>query len=343
MAHADNLRQQVLFSLAELFNLEQSTFFLIDSQGYLFDPIALNVESRAIDSYVTHFQNKDIFHPRNLPRKKYLQNPVMYITDVMSLKDFERTEYYNDFLKAQGVYHETIVSLTGKGRLLGGIGLYKPKNEKFDQDTRSHLELLTRFLAGQLSLHLALQRALEGQHLYHFCMKENPAGIILFDEDFSVLFSNMAAREMVAALLHKRLDLDKFIKDIVSLTGVFSSPSRICSLNLYSPSLKKFAIRVKQAENSLGSDRKTFLMELMPEGFSSHGDAWLDMNIKEKYDLTDRELQVLGMIMQGLTNIETAESLFISPNTVKSHLRSILKKTGACNRIKLYQKVSGAI
>jgi two-component system NarL family response regulator len=42
--------------------------------------------------------------------------------------------------------------------------------------------------------------------------------------------------------------------------------------------------------------------------------------------LTDRELQVLKLVAQGMSNREVAEQLFISENTVKNHVRNILEK-----------------
>jgi DNA-binding NarL/FixJ family response regulator len=42
--------------------------------------------------------------------------------------------------------------------------------------------------------------------------------------------------------------------------------------------------------------------------------------------LTDRELEVLRLVAQGLTNREIAAQLYISENTVKNHVRNILEK-----------------
>ena len=42
--------------------------------------------------------------------------------------------------------------------------------------------------------------------------------------------------------------------------------------------------------------------------------------------LTDRELEVLKLVAQGLNNREVAKRLFISENTVKNHVRNILEK-----------------
>ncbi|MGH2724473.1 MAG: response regulator [Actinomycetota bacterium] len=42
--------------------------------------------------------------------------------------------------------------------------------------------------------------------------------------------------------------------------------------------------------------------------------------------LTDRELEVLKLVAQGLNNRDIAKQLFISENTVKNHIRNILEK-----------------
>jgi DNA-binding NarL/FixJ family response regulator len=48
--------------------------------------------------------------------------------------------------------------------------------------------------------------------------------------------------------------------------------------------------------------------------------------------LTEREVEVLRLLAEGLSNRAIGERLFISTNTAANHVRNILVKTGAANR-----------
>ena len=52
----------------------------------------------------------------------------------------------------------------------------------------------------------------------------------------------------------------------------------------------------------------------------------------EKDKMSPREDEVLQLVAQGATNKEIADSLFISENTVKTHLRNIMDKLHLANR-----------
>lgn len=54
-----------------------------------------------------------------------------------------------------------------------------------------------------------------------------------------------------------------------------------------------------------------------------------------KVNLTKRESEVLRLVSVGMSNLQVAETLFISEHTVKLHVSSILKKLKLENRTQL--------
>ena len=59
--------------------------------------------------------------------------------------------------------------------------------------------------------------------------------------------------------------------------------------------------------------------------------------------LSPREKEVLRMMFDGLTNKEIAQNLFISYETVKTHRKNILHKTGSKNTAALTKNLNPAM
>jgi DNA-binding NarL/FixJ family response regulator len=52
-----------------------------------------------------------------------------------------------------------------------------------------------------------------------------------------------------------------------------------------------------------------------------------DQNIKsEGYDLSEREKEILALLVDGLSKKQIAENIFLSHHTVDSHIRNIYAK-----------------
>jgi DNA-binding NarL/FixJ family response regulator len=51
--------------------------------------------------------------------------------------------------------------------------------------------------------------------------------------------------------------------------------------------------------------------------------------------LTSREREVLALVAEGLTNDQIARALFIGPGTAKTHVRHLLTKLDARDRVHL--------
>jgi DNA-binding NarL/FixJ family response regulator len=68
---------------------------------------------------------------------------------------------------------------------------------------------------------------------------------------------------------------------------------------------------------------------------SPHGAPEIDLNA-----LSMREREVLALVAEGRSNKAIAEALFVSPNTVKTHVASLLSKLRAESRVQLAAMVA---
>jgi RNA polymerase sigma factor (sigma-70 family) len=76
----------------------------------------------------------------------------------------------------------------------------------------------------------------------------------------------------------------------------------------------------------------------MQSGSPSAGDraSHISRGMANRHDhLSVREREVLTLVADGLTNKAIAQRLYISPNTVKTHVASLLNKLNAQTRVQL--------
>ncbi len=62
----------------------------------------------------------------------------------------------------------------------------------------------------------------------------------------------------------------------------------------------------------------------------------------ETFNLSKREQEIFNYISNGLSNIEIAEKLFLSKNTVKKHIQNIYSKLDVKNRIQALKKIQSS-
>lgn len=82
--------------------------------------------------------------------------------------------------------------------------------------------------------------------------------------------------------------------------------------------------------------RKTVLVKEVPVPVG--GPFALNEARQEQLGITPRELEILQLIADGLSNREIAEKLFVSENTVKTHSSRLFDKLGARRRTQAVQK-----
>ncbi len=92
--------------------------------------------------------------------------------------------------------------------------------------------------------------------------------------------------------------------------------------------LRKSILRVSQGQGALSPEVTSTVLKIVAR---HPGNEPVTI-------LSDRELEVLTCLADGQTTIQIANRLFISENTVKTHIRHILEKLEASNRTEAVSK-----
>lgn len=93
--------------------------------------------------------------------------------------------------------------------------------------------------------------------------------------------------------------------------------------------LRKAILQVQQGMSVLSPQVTRFVLQAAIAG---------DHNRNSDSGLSSREMEVLACLSQGKTTSQIASELFISENTVKTHVRHILEKLVASNRAEAVSK-----
>lgn len=135
-----------------------------------------------------------------------------------------------------------------------------------------------------------------------------------------------------------RLSLENDLKDFrILLGGISATLIIIILIVFFALRSKKLKVEREAQELQIEAMKKRF-MEL----HSSPAELAVDLDFKElngklHTPLTEREFDALRLSIEGKTNADISEKLFISVSTVKFHLRNTYGKMGVGNRKEAFQ------
>jgi DNA-binding NarL/FixJ family response regulator len=150
--------------------------------------------------------------------------------------------------------------------------------------------------------------------------------VALLDVRMPVLDGLAAAREIASKTRTRALILTTFDDDEL-VTGAITSGARGYLLKSSTPERIKDAIRMVADGGTVLQDAA---MDRLKHRLSAPPPARIDEGL-----FSERELEVIKAIAEGLSNKEIAERLFMSEGTVKNHVSSILDKTGLDHRTQI--------
>lgn len=108
--------------------------------------------------------------------------------------------------------------------------------------------------------------------------------------------------------------------------------------SIYKKYLYQYMHLVKDYHEKLEHEKNLNSTKIKKEGIviTSESKEQPLEDVKNKYSLTERELEVLSLLWEGATNKEIADELFISINTCKYHISKIYVKLNINSRAQIY-------
>jgi ATP-dependent transcriptional regulator len=245
----------------------------------------------------------------NLAEVKYIQGDISECERLLSNIDKENKEGY--------VY---IQMLALKIRLLASEG--KIKKEEYEDFIRIYEKI---YLNLNYSINIKITY---GEVLFELGRYEE--GLDAMNKVASISRKNGVGYSLIYSLIWKAIILSKFkpndereIANVLKEAIFYSRDEDVLFPYYKTRKYLKEILKKFIGELLKDKDNKEFIKKLCEI-----------MGIKEENEvLSSREIEVLQALVDGLTNKEIGEKLFISVSTVKTHIINIYSKLGVKNRV----------
>jgi len=341
------LRSRILEALFNTLYIESSVFFLPEEKPKSTGGIEINLDKKYVRQYKEHFH---LYDPIQLIRGPLRTRRVIQLEEIIDYHSFVSSKFYCEFLRPQNIHHKVYINLHTSGRFHGRIALYRPlKANKFSEEEVKILRTISPYLAhaldhNDLYINFKLQN-----NILKFIERTSSTGLILLSDSMRLIYMNQKAKEFWRDLIGNPSIQDIYIhvppillQDCYTITeelkrcqaGFLVLPKhRVIQIS----NSEKVNVSSQVLEKGIISENCRFFMISIEEMNESRR---IDkISLKTMYRLTNREIDIVFHIFQGLRNAEIAERLFVSEITVKKHIQNIFQKVGVETRTALIHRI----
>jgi DNA-binding CsgD family transcriptional regulator len=163
--------------------------------------------------------------------------------------------------------------------------------------------------------------------------RSNPAVVILNQEN-RLLYFNQEAQEFLQTNQEAPDTAISVTQEISELCKGLKNPavSDIRNSGLIRDLKGRSCVAVAQFIHPPDDQRDLSIIIVIQPVAESHIDF---KKVQERYGLTPREIEVLGLVCAGYSNREISDKLFVSEYTTQDHLKNIMRKMEVSSRSKL--------
>jgi DNA-binding CsgD family transcriptional regulator len=272
---------------------------------------------------------------------------VVLSDSILPLTELRRTAFFDEVMRPQDLGHAAMIGLSRKPDFGVGFCLNRgPRQGPYTEQERRLLERLTPHMmrAVQFGFQLGAYQAL--QHMAYRTLDRITVGVALLDRNARTLFVNKSLRSMTidGALNLRNQKLSSYsaphAKRIDNLvhSALRGAPGATMAIphpvDGRSVTVLVASVRSRDFERFAHMDMRdaaAMVFVLDPAVSTMTPPEW----VMDAYGLTLAEARVALQAASGHSVAKIGSQLNISPNTVKTHLRSIFAKTGTHSQAEL--------
>jgi DNA-binding NarL/FixJ family response regulator len=316
---------------------------------------AFGVDSHYVDLYVEHYAKLD---PTTAPMFLLETEDVAGPADLLPHGEFADSFFYKEWLEPQGFVDLLQVSLDKSPTdFVRVFFLRKRESGMVDGSMRERLQLIVPHMRRAVLVGQLVDRAASEAATFGNALDGIGAGLFFVDASGRIVHANASGEDMLEQGVLARGSSGKLalydasaVQGLDEIFGITESADadagpRVGAVALTARDGEHYVAHVLPltagARRLAGAGTEAIAAVFVKK-------AALDMPspqdiIAKFYKLTPTELRVLFAIVQVGGVPEVAESMGISPSTVKTHLRRLFAKTGTDRQADLVKLVAGYV
>ena len=172
------------------------------------------------------------------------------------------------------------------------------------------------------------------EKMKEFSLKDDFPDVVLMDIDMPIM--NGIAAVNIAKELYPKVDflmLTIFDDDEKIFEAIKSGAAGYLLKEESMEKLAEAVLQVKEFGAVAMSPIVARKAMMMLSKNSNRQNIGTQNNAKDDYNLTEREIEIIKGMVEGLDYRQIGEKLFVSPHTVRTHIGNIYKKLHVCSKV----------
>ncbi len=337
--NAEVFEKEVLQQLRNIVEFDKGIFITLKNDSFIEKIYGYQMNSTFLPEYVAKCRSVDPLIDYNHRASSESTEDQTRVIDFRNSNVERDHQLYCNFYKKYDIDYSLMFPINERG---DGIRLYRGSAaSRFSEQDYEICKYVGPAIGNIYMHHLKDEEIKFKANLYKMIQANMYFGVLVFDSQFKLISYNKIGIERMNEITHEKgisemsCALTVIIKEMMENEAKSGKNITIYKL------MDNYIIEllVNRELDEFGNIITNYIVFV-------YGKAWFGSiltlsaeKVIDLYDLTDREKQLVSLILQGCSNLQISEKLFISTYTVKEHIKSIFRKMNLKSRSELIIKV----